>query len=352
MSDDVWYAAGTTPVAIESALRGLLSSRYRRSASFVPARVLNLVAIVDADFSGEIENRLQRLGASHPSRVILCKVADGQEGLDALASIGSTGEEVRPGVPAVGREKVEIIMAPRHVEALETIVAPLMIGDLPTVVWAPHGHAEGVDALRRHAQVVLLDSQDEPDVHAALARAQSLSDHLRVVDLAWLRSAPWRERVAATFDPPELRQSLASIAGVTVRHRADSAAAGLLFCGWLATRLGWRPASLTGSDGGGRLGRLRARRGEIRICLTPIDLSSPGLGGVTIETAAGEAVSLDRAPGGLRSLRRGRDGSESAWTVLGASRGERGILADGVRHALVSDSIYPPALQAAHAMAA
>ena len=351
MTDDVWYAAGTTPAAIESALRALLSSRYRRSASFVPARVLNLIAIVDADFSGEIENRLQRLGASHPSRVILCKVAEGQEALDAVASIGSTGDEVRPGVLAVGREKVEITMAPRHVRALETIVAPLMIGDLPTVVWAPHGHGEGVDALRRHAQVVLLDSQDEPEVGSALMRAQSLSQHLRVVDLSWLRSAPWRERVAATFDPPELRQSLASIAAVTVRHRVDSAAAGLLFCGWLATRLGWRPASLTGSEGG-RLGRLRARRGEVRLCLTPVDLSSPGLGGVTIETAAGEAVSLDRAPGGLRSLRRARDGSESEWTVLGASRGERGILADGVRHALVSDPIYAPALQAAHAMAA
>ena len=351
MTDDVWYAADTNPVAIESALRGLLSSRYRRSASFVPARVLNLVAIVDADFSGEIENRLQRLGASHPSRVILCKVNPGQEGLNAIASIGSSGEEATPGVVAVGREKVEITMAPRHVQALETIVAPLMIGDLPTVVWAPHGHGEGVDALRRHAQVVLLDSQDEPEVRSALLRAQSLSHHLRVVDLAWLRSAPWRERVAATFDPPELRQSLSSISSVTVRHRIDSAAAGLLFCGWLASRLGWRPESLTGSESG-RLGRLRARRGEVRVCLTAVELSSPGLGGVTIETAAGEAISLDRGPGGLRSLRRKRDGTESEWTILGASRGERGILADGVRQALVSDAIYPPALQAAHAMAA
>jgi glucose-6-phosphate dehydrogenase assembly protein OpcA len=351
MTDDVWYAPGTSPGAIESALRGLLSSRHRRSACFVPARVLNLVAIVDTDFSGEIENRLQRLGVSHPSRVILCKVAEGQEGLDAVASIGSTGEEVTSGVLAVGREKVEITMAPRQVAAVDTIVAPLMIGDLPTVVWAPHGHGEGVDALRRHAQVVLLDSQDEPDVGPALMRAQSLSRNLRVVDLAWLRSAPWRERVAATFDPPELRRALTSIAGVTVRHRVDSAAAGLLFCGWLATRLGWRPESLTDSDGT-LLGRLRARRGEVRVRLEAVDLQSPGLSGVTIETAAGESVTLDRTPGGLRSLRRSRDGSQTEWTVLGASRGERGILADGVRHALMRDAIYPPALQAAHLMTA
>jgi glucose-6-phosphate dehydrogenase assembly protein OpcA len=351
MTDDVWYSAGTTPAAVESALRELLTNRHRRSSSFVPARVLNLVTIVDAAFSGEVENRLERLRESHPSRLILCKVADGQEGLNAIASIGSEDEEPAPGRIAVGREKVEITMAPHHVAALDTIVGPLVVGDLPTVVWAPHGHPEAVDALRRHAQVVLLDSQDEPGVEDALLRAQSLSRHLHVVDLAWLRSAPWRERVAATFDPPELRRALSSIGTVTVRHRQDSAATGLLFCGWLASRLGWRATSLT-RDGRQRRGRLRARRGEVSVRLEAVDLTTPGLGGVTIESASGESVSLNRARGGLRFVRRARDGSEEAWTVLGASRGEAGILADGVRQALLRDPIYQPSLQAAHAMAA
>ena len=62
-----------------------------------------------------------------------------------------------------------------------------------------------------------------------------------MVDLAWLRSTPWRERVAATFDPPPMRRALGAIDKVVVRHRADSTAAALLFCGWLASRLGWRP---------------------------------------------------------------------------------------------------------------
>ena len=66
---------------------------------------------------------------------------------------------------------------------------------------------------------------------------------------------------------------------------------------------------------------------------------------MTIETASGEAVSLDRSPGGLRSMRRARDGSEQAWTVLGASRGESGILGEGVRQALLRDPTYLPALR-------
>ena len=109
------------------------------------------------------------------------------------------------------------------------------------MVWSPHGFSEAVDSLRRLAQIVLIDSQDEPDVEAALTRADDLSGDTYVVDLAWLRSTPWRERIAAAFDSPRRRPDLTKISAVTVRHREDSLASGLLFCGWLASRLGWEP---------------------------------------------------------------------------------------------------------------
>jgi glucose-6-phosphate dehydrogenase assembly protein OpcA len=187
-------------------------------------------------------------------------------------------------------------------------------------------------------------------VNGALRRAADLSGYAYVVDLAWLRSTPWRERVAAAFDPPALRMALAGVSAVTVRHRHDSLAAALLFCGWLSSRLGWRVESLSAS-GAGLAGRARGRRQEVRISLTPVEQDSPGLAGVTIETAFGEAVSLDRAPGGLRAVRRSRDGSEQSWTVLGASRGEGGILGEGVRQALLRDPTYRPALSCAQLMA-
>ena len=72
---------------------------------------------------------------------------------------------------------------------------------------------------------------------------------------------------------------------------------------------------------------------------------------MTIETASGEAVSLDRAPGGLRAVRRARDGPSRRWTVLGASRGEGGILGEGVRQALLRDPTYRPALGCARELA-
>ena len=225
--------------------------------------------------------------------------------------------------------------------------------DLATVVWAPHAHAEAVDSLRRLMQVVLVDSQDEPDVPAAFARSDELLESAYVVDLAWLRSTPWRERVAAAFNPPPLRRGLGEISEVTVRHRADSrrprccSAAGCARA-WAGARARSPPAAATR-----RSAHARARRGEVTLRLEEVEQpGAPGLAGVTIEMASGRSVSLDRGPGGLKSVRRARDGKEQVWTVLGASRGEAGILGEGVRQALLRDPTYKPALSAARALLA
>ena len=348
--DEVWSERNTTPSKIDAALRRIVAEHYHSDHPFVPARVLNVVAIVDAEFRGEIENRFERVGRYHPSRLILCAVEDGREQLDAWAGVGTDDAVPKPGHIALARERVEIEVGPRHLPKLDTIVDALLVPDLATMVWAPHGHDAAIDALRRLAQIVLVDTQDEPDVARSLSRVEELSNHAYVVDLAWLRSTPWRERVAAAFDPPALRASLGNVSSVTVRVRDDSLAAAMLFCGWLSSRLGWKPGPLSRSD---RyfIGHARGRRQEVRIRLEPHMQDAPGLAGVTIETASGESVALDRAPGGLKSVRRARDGTEQTWTVLGASRGEGGILGEGVRQALLRDPTYRPALACAQVFA-
>jgi len=352
MHEEVWAAQNTTPNAVEEALRGLLAARARTTEWLsVPARVLNLVVVVDRQFRGEIENRLAGVGRYHPSRLVICAVEEGRRRLDAVAALAAEDGRPEPGHIAVTRERVELDIGPKHLSSLATIVDPVLVPDLATVVWSPHGYREAIDSLRHHAQIALIDSLDEPELHVALARAAELTQDLYVVDLAWLRSTPWRERVAAAFDPPALRRTLHEISAVEVRHREDSTAAGALFCGWLASRLGWRPDRLV-PRGPGFVGRARAHRGEVTVRLTPVEVGAPGLGGVTVETASGESVSLDRGPGGLRAVRRARDGSEQSWTVLGASRGEGGILGEGVRQALLRDPTYKPALAAAQTMVA
>ena len=347
--EGVWSAEDTTPAKVESALRSLLRDRYAQEQDAVPARVLNLVVVVDREWRGEVENRLERVGRYHPSRTIVCAVEPRRTTIDAWATLGSVGDSNGGAVPI--RERVELEIGPQHLPHLDTIVDPLVVTDLATVAWSPHRHAEAVDALAGLAQVVLLDSVEEPQTRDAIARATEIADRAYVVDLAWLRSTPWRERIAASFDPPVWRPELAAVSEVSVRHHPSSGAAAVLLLGWLASRLGWRPGSLV-EAGGASSGSARGRRGDVALRLEPAGQDVPGLAGITIETSRGMRLSLDRGDGGLRAVRRTRDGQESTWTVLGASRGEAGILGEGIRQALLRDPTYRPALAAAGQMLA
>src|SRR3954462_2789747 len=175
VSDLMWSARSTTPGDIEAALRAMLKERHSENASYVPARSLNLVCIVDKQCSGEIANRLRHIGHAHAARTIVCAVEPKRETLDAVATIASDVHP-QPGEFALLRETVVVDVGERHLTHIDTGVDPLGVTDRPTptpldpvaaplvatavaaVAWAPHRHREAIDALPELAQVVLLDS--------------------------------------------------------------------------------------------------------------------------------------------------------------------------------------------------
>jgi glucose-6-phosphate dehydrogenase assembly protein OpcA len=348
-SEGVWSAQDTSPAAVEAALRNLLAQRHEESDAYVPARVLNLIAVVDRDWKGEVQNRLERVGRYHASRTILCAVEEGHTTLDAHVTM-TADRDPKPGEIVALEERIELDMGPAHLARLAPIVDPLIVPDIMTVVWSPHGHDNAVDELLGLAKVVLVDTVTSPEPAAALRRSEKLCRSAYVVDLAWVRSMPWRERIAATFDPPPRRVLLDQIESVTVRHHEESTTAAALMLGWIATRLGWDlPSPFEQHDDGLRSSRAHKDGSEIELRLEPAPQNVPGLVGVTIE-ARGGSLSLDRGPGGLSAHQRSTSGVESSWVVLGASRGESGILGEGIRQALLRDPTYAPALEAAAAM--
>ncbi len=350
-SDAVWSEHGTTPDAIEAALRELLIERHAENDKYVPARVLNMIAFVDREWTGEVANRLRGVGRYHASRLVVLAYEPRRERLDARVMIAAEGDP-DAGELALLRETVVVELGEQHLDDLLTVADPLVVTDLPTLLWSPHGHHEIIRALLPLAQAVLIDSVDEPVASEAIEHACRLSESSYVVDLAWLRSTPWRERVAAMFDPPAMRGELDAITEVTVRHHPDSTVAAALLAGWLASRLQWEPSALL-ADSGTYVGEAHASRQNVALRLeaTP-ELMVRGLEDVTVETASGRRVRLARGHGGLRAYARDPDGKEREWTVPGASRGETGVLGEGIRQALLRDPTYIPALTAAGAMLA
>ena len=353
IADSLWSASDTSPEAIEQALREMLFQQHAAEPDSVPARVLNLVAVVDKEWSGESANRLSKVGRYQPSRTIVCQVEPGRQAIDAQVSVAVQDESSL----TLARELVILDIGPHHLEHLETIVDPLVVTDIPTLLWAPHGHDGAIDALLQIAQITLIDTVDAFTPEEGLARAAALVERGIVVDLAWLRSVPWRERIAALFDPPSERPSLERLSHVTIRHEETSSVVALLLVGWLGSRLGWTPSPLMRDRDGRLTGSVHARRQEVRITLEPVPLRVRGLAGLTLETADGTSIALDRDRGGLAAVRidRGAFGSgptEHRWTIMGASRGEGGILGEGIRQAMLRDPVYRPALTSAQGLVA
>src|SRR4051812_25268260 len=324
VSEDAWSARGTNPDAIAGALRSLLRQRHAANRALAPARVLNLIVVVDHACKDAIARRLEHVGRYEASRTILCTVEDGRRTFDATVVMSYT----EPGDGELGlvHEKVEIEMGPQHLDHLDTIVDPVLASELPTALWCARGYEGGVEALLGKVDVILWGWDGPLEPRAGLARAAELVRSAYVVDLAWLRTTPWRERLAASFDPPDRLARLQCLKAVSIRHRPGSEATGLLLAGWLASRL-----PVTG----------------VEIVLEPFDQEAPGLAGVTVACRDGFSLSLDRAPGGLSARERSAAGDEQVWQVLGASRGEYGILGEGVRQAQLRDPAYAPALEAA-----
>jgi glucose-6-phosphate dehydrogenase assembly protein OpcA len=350
--DVVWSEQGTTPDAIEAALRELVKQRHHEGGSYVPARALNMIAFVERRFAGEIANRLRGVGRYHASRTVIFSYEPKHATLDARAIV-STEREPSAGEVGLLRETVTMEIGERHLDDLSTIADPLVVTDLATLVWSPHGHPEAVDALLGLAQAVLVDSVDEPSWHDAIRRACELRRRAYVVDLAWLRSTPWRERLASAFDPPPMRGELERIEALSIHHHPESTVSAMLLAGWLSSRLGWRVQPLRSEDKHAlKVSALTAAGGAIQIRLEQApEQQVRGLRGVALSTASGRRLGLRRSDGGLRARTRDPSGAEREWTILGASRGESGILGEGIRQALLRDPTYVPALQAVQAMA-
>ena len=368
LPDAVWSAQGTTPDAIEGALRELVKERQGETGGLAPSRALNMIVFVESEYSGEVANRLAAVGRYHASRLVVLSYQASRTRLDAKAVV-ATDTEPQEGELGLLRETVTVEIGERHLDDLVTIVDPLVVTDLTTLLWSPHGHPEAMDELLEVSQAVLVDSLDDPSWRAALERACELRKRAYVVDLAWLRSTPWRERVAAAFDSPAMRAELGRIETVAVRHHPDSTVAAMLLVGWLGSRLGWQMSPLKAKGGvltggatsapdgdtgnGARPGaQALASAGQtiaIKLEQAP-EQTVRGLESVALCTTSGRRLGLKRGTGGLRARSRDAEGREREWTILGASRGESGILGEGIRQALLRDPTYGPALAAAETM--
>jgi glucose-6-phosphate dehydrogenase assembly protein OpcA len=208
-----------------SAIYEALTDARSRLGGAALGMVLTLVVETDEAAQYDAMRAANDAGREHPSRVlsVITRRPNAESRLDAEIRVGEGG----PG------ETVLLRMYGPLGQHADSVIAPLLVPDVPVVTWWP-GQAPSVPSqspLGALAQRRVTDTASEDQAQhglATLARAYKPGD----TDFAWTRLTSWRTLLAATFDvphPPVLRAEVLAEANNP---------SGDILAAWLSVRLG------------------------------------------------------------------------------------------------------------------
>ncbi|MFN8619187.1 MAG: glucose-6-phosphate dehydrogenase assembly protein OpcA [Chloroflexota bacterium] len=275
MRDDPRLASG---VAAETAAE--LRIRTRTS-------VLTLVVVATTPETQErAMGAVAALASQHPSRAVIIAPSDpdGPSRFDAhLYAACQVPERM---TSEVCTEEVLIKVGGELTGHLASTVAPLLIHDLPVVLWWPDDVPFESPVLRElvaSADRLFVDSGAFKDdgIERLVGMARTHRRGVVIHDIAWMRLLLWRELLAGLFDHPLLQPELRSISSIRIdlarpagQLRLTRAA---LFTGWLAAMLDWSVAApMTMTEEGTFTGSLRAGKREIPVEFRPVSATIDG----------------------------------------------------------------------------
>lgn len=329
-------ASGVTDLERElTRLRRVQNAHAREQGrTLARASVLNLIVYAEREaHARRAAASIAELALRHPCRAIIV-VADraGSESPTPLIEM-RCHLPIADGARQVSYEQI-LVRAHGHVaERLASAVIPLLVPDLPVFLWwtgTPPTSGRTFGDLVGLADRLIVDSADAarpeimlPNLARLCAQARGL---FGLTDLNWTRLTPWREIATSFFDVPAWRVFLDGITGVRVGFAVDMdgrdihPSQALLFVGWLASRLGWRPLeALAPSEAGGLLFAIARRDGErIMVRVRPRferGVAEGDLSGIRLQSSTGELAEfvVKRQPDPIHQTATVLLGGERRW---------------------------------------
>lgn len=278
---------------VDQELRALWQGHEDRDDEKAPATricLLNLVAIAqDARSASRASEACTAVTAGYPCRVIMVTAdAHGADGIET-----SISAYCHPGSGAqkpLCCERIDIAASGDSVGQLGWAVTPLLAPDVPVFIWwqgdiDPGNHL--YSRLVNHADRLIVDFQSfsQPNQSLRALAAYESDIHPAVTDMAWRRTAQWRELVASLFDPPAYRDYVQKISEVQVGYAPGGAhwphAQASLLGTWIAERLDWKPQGSFQHSESGWILAVQTPDGPGRIVLQPNALAGTAPGEIS-----------------------------------------------------------------------
>lgn len=212
------------------------------AAAEARANVLNLIAVVESDGEVNAVSRvLDGLSVHHPSRTLLLLAQPDRSALKLEAQV-STQTRQDSG-RTVTSERVFLHAHGHMARHLASLVTPLLIRDLPVMLWWPKRPHFGSELFRELADLcdrLVVDTEDgfeDRDLVHLLEVARRRRARCAIGDFSWARLMPWRHLAAQFFDVAANRERLAYAHGVSVTCGEGRTIQARLLGGWVRSRL-------------------------------------------------------------------------------------------------------------------
>lgn len=189
---------------------------------------------------------IDAIASQSPCRVIsLVPVSGEDEGLSAQVAAYCPIQKSRSSL--VCGEYITLQGTKDAFNRANSLIADLLIPDLPVFLWwktSPAPNTRIFEKLVNLSDRIIFDSANFSDPEGDLLKEYAMiKSEVQIADLNWQRLAPWQELTAQAFDPPDRRAAVWDIDGVTIDYERGNSAQALMFLGWIASRLQWRPVS-------------------------------------------------------------------------------------------------------------
>lgn len=342
---------GPMPVARAATMNLISAARSRRDAERVRQTIASLEDI-------------------HPSRATIL-YSDTSAPIDPTAGLDVQIELLEQtsarGRPATVFECITIDVSAENEVQLASIASPLLMPDLPDVLWwatDPTDTSQLFTELVNVCDRLIVDSamavHPAAGLHNLRGFVGDMNEDVALGDLAWARLSPWRRLTTQFFDVPGTLPVLELIDEISITygnsaHQWPGFSGALLYAGWLGSRLGWRtPGELLPVRGDPNVWRATLRAGtsgqerEVSVTLRPTarPLAASTLLDVKLAADGGKAgvFKIDRLDENEISTSSDMPGSASiVRTVFAPIPGEADILAEQLR-AFSRDPVFEAAM--------
>lgn len=280
---------------------------------------MNIVLFIPAtDMEFKASDVLDEITLKHPCRAILAMSRESEvEKLEAWVSARChpvSGKKEKQ----ICCEQIIVRWLGGGVEELASVVMPLVIHDLPVVMWwrVPTLRRDYVERFVDGIDRLIVDSLLETDTLEFYRDLRStVSDYrkeLVVADLNWRRLLPWRQSIAWSFEALHggvESSMLKAIKDVTIKYAvkpsakaepADHLNQSLHCIGWLASRLKWTPTASKSIDESQFEVRFDAdgKKVSVNVQRTPCEITTEGnIVSIEVGLEDGTTINACQQPG-------------------------------------------------------